>query len=94
MKEQKELRLFITSGYYDLATPVYAARYTMSHTDAPANRIIYSFFPTGHSIFENEEQLGKLIKQIRDFISDTPKKNYTPIRPDWEQIPKLKKFKY
>ncbi len=68
MKEQKDLRLFIAGGYYDLATPVYAVRYAMSHTDAPANRIIYSFFPTGHSIFEYEEQLGKLIKQIRDFI--------------------------
>jgi carboxypeptidase C (cathepsin A) len=67
-KDQPALKLFVAGGYYDLATPLYAARYILEHAGIPAERITYASFPTGHSIFENETELEKLTKQIRSFI--------------------------
>ena len=71
MKEQPSLKLFVTGGCYDLATPLYAARYILEHANIPAERITYASFPTGHSIFENEAELEKLMKQMRSFIDNT-----------------------
>lgn len=68
LKEQPRLKLFVAGGYYDLATPLYAARYILEHVGVPANRVTYANFPTGHSIFEKEEELKRLADQIRSFI--------------------------
>lgn len=69
MKEQPALKLFVAGGCYDLATPLYAARYILEHAGIAAKRITYASYPTGHSIFENEVELEKLEKEIRRFIS-------------------------
>ena len=69
IKEQPGLKLFVTGGYYDLATPLYAARYELEHSGIPKEKITYVNFPTGHSIFENEIELEKLTKLIRRFIN-------------------------
>ncbi len=74
LKEQPQLKLLVAGGYYDLATPVYAARYVLEHTRVPAGRVIYANFPTGHSIFDKEEELQKLAVLIRTFITDQNKK--------------------
>lgn len=68
VKEQPNLKWLIAGGYYDLATPVYAARYVLEHANIPANRVSYANFPTGHSIFDQEEELQKLAELVRDFI--------------------------
>jgi carboxypeptidase C (cathepsin A) len=68
LHESPSLRLFAAGGYYDLATPLYAARFVLEHAGVPADRVTYANFPTGHSIFENEEELKKLAGQIRKFI--------------------------
>ncbi len=60
MQANPQLKLLVAGGYYDLATPLYAARYILEHTGIDPNRISYANFPTGHSIFENEEELQKL----------------------------------
>jgi carboxypeptidase C (cathepsin A) len=77
MQEQKNLRSFVAGGFYDLATPVFAAKYVLGHMDIPENRVEYSFFPTGHSIFDNEEQLAILAGQVRSFV-----RNERPLKPD------------
>ncbi len=74
LKDQPHLKLLVAGGYYDLATPVYAARYVLEHIGVPAGRVTYANFPTGHSIFEKEEELKKLAGLIRVFITDQNKK--------------------
>lgn len=68
LHENPSLHLFVAGGYYDLATPLYAARFVLEHAGVPAVRVTYANFPTGHSIFENEEELKKLAGQIRMFM--------------------------
>lgn len=68
LNEQPKLKLFVAGGYYDLATPLYAARYILEHVGVPSERVTYANFPTGHSIFEKDEELIKLSNQIRIFI--------------------------
>ena len=67
---QPRMPLLVAGGYFDLATPVYAARYVLEHAGVPADRVQYVNFPTGHSIFEKEEELAKLSEMVRAFIRD------------------------
>ncbi len=68
MTKQPAMKIFVAGGYYDLATPLYAARFILEHAGIAAKRITYSNFPTGHSIFENEAELERLVQQIRQFM--------------------------
>ena len=68
MNMRKDLRLMVAGGYYDLATPLYAAPFALDHSNAPASRITYARFPTGHSIFDKPEELAKLANMVREFM--------------------------
>jgi hypothetical protein len=68
MKENPHLRLLVAGGMYDLATPLYAARYMLEHSSIPKDRTTFLSFPTGHSIFDSEEQLAKLANEVRSFV--------------------------
>jgi carboxypeptidase C (cathepsin A) len=68
LKEQPHLNLLVAGGYYDLATPIYAARYILEHVGVKADRVTYANFPTGHSIFEKEEELKRLTELVKWFI--------------------------
>jgi carboxypeptidase C (cathepsin A) len=68
LKEQPKLKLLVAGGMYDMATPLYAGRYVLEHVGVTPNRVTYAAFPTGHSIFENEKELDKLVHLIRQFI--------------------------
>lgn len=68
MNARPDLKLMVAGGYYDLATPLAAAPFALDHAGAPASRITYARFPTGHSIFEKEEELARLGKMVRVFL--------------------------
>ncbi len=68
MQARPTLRLFVAGGYYDLATPLYAAHYTLDHIGVPTNRTTLASFPAGHSIFEDESQLAPFTQQVRAFL--------------------------
>ncbi|MFN2449636.1 MAG: S10 family peptidase [Candidatus Baltobacteraceae bacterium] len=56
MSQNPNLRVFLAGGYYDFATPYYAAYYTFEHMDiAPQlqRNITYGFFPSGHMVYLN-----------------------------------------
>ena len=68
MNTRPDLRLMVAGGYYDLATPMAAAPYALDHSGAPASRITFARFPTGHSIFDKPEELVKLANMVREFM--------------------------
>jgi carboxypeptidase C (cathepsin A) len=68
MNARKDLRLMVAGGYYDLATPLYAAPFALDHANAPSSRISYARFPTGHSIFDKPEELVRLADMVRRFV--------------------------
>jgi carboxypeptidase C (cathepsin A) len=62
------LKIFIAGGIFDMATPFYAAKYQFEHSGISSDRMVFESFPTGHSIFEDQNELKILADKIRQFI--------------------------
>lgn len=70
------MKVFIASGYYDLATPYYATEYTFSHMNLdPSVRgnIQIEEYPTGHMVYVEQDSLVKLNDDCRTFIQESVK---------------------
>ena len=68
LRENKGLRVFVGQGYYDFATPFYAAEYSLSRTGMPQDRIHYEYYASGHMMYVRDEDRVKLSRDVRDFI--------------------------
>ena len=68
MRENSGLRLFVGQGYYDFATPFFAAEYALSRTGIPQDRIHYEYYGSGHMMYVRDEDRVKLSRDVRDFI--------------------------
>ncbi|MBV8197230.1 MAG: peptidase S10, partial [Candidatus Eremiobacteraeota bacterium] len=56
------LRVFLGGGYYDFATPYFAAVYTMNHLNIPQRlqqNISYGFYESGHMIYLHPQALAQ-----------------------------------
>jgi carboxypeptidase C (cathepsin A) len=74
MKTNPGLRVSLNGGYYDLATPYFAADYEMHHMPIPASlekNISYAWYPSGHMVYAHEDSLKKLHDNVARFIEDT-----------------------
>ncbi|MBV9028200.1 MAG: peptidase S10, partial [Candidatus Eremiobacteraeota bacterium] len=55
-----KLRVFVGGGYYDFATPYFAAIYTMNHLNiarALQQNITYGFYESGHMVYLHPQSL-------------------------------------
>jgi carboxypeptidase C (cathepsin A) len=71
MKYNPDLKVLVTGGYYDIATPYYAARYEMRQLPIPASlskNIEFRFYESGHMIYAHEPAARKLHEDVADFI--------------------------
>ena len=60
MKYNPQMHVLLAGGYYDLATPFFAAEYEMHHLPIPARlqaNIEYAFYPSGHMVYAHEASL-------------------------------------
>ncbi|ADV84676.1 S10 family peptidase [Terriglobus saanensis] len=74
MKGNPKMKVFLAGGYYDLATPYFAATYEMHHLPIPrslAGNISYHFYPSGHMVYVNEEVLHRFHDDVAAFIHST-----------------------
>jgi carboxypeptidase C (cathepsin A) len=65
------LKILVMEGYYDLATPYYAANYTMDHLDLGPNyrkNISYATYESGHMVYIDQSQHAKMKKDLVDFM--------------------------
>jgi carboxypeptidase C (cathepsin A) len=65
------LKVLVMEGYYDLATPYYAANYTFDHMDLPAkyrNQISFATFDAGHMVYLPVDSLKKMKSDEAGFI--------------------------
>jgi carboxypeptidase C (cathepsin A) len=66
MCRNEYMRVFIANGWYDLATPYFATRYTLAHmglTPEQRSRITSADFPAGHMMYIQQSSL-QLLKQV------------------------------
>jgi carboxypeptidase C (cathepsin A) len=74
MKYNPRLRIMLTGGYFDLATPYYEGIYEMRHLQIPKalqRNIEYHYYPSGHMVYANEQSLKALHDHAADFIRRT-----------------------
>lgn len=74
MKYNPNLKVMLNGGFYDLATPYYAAIYEMQHMPIPQNlrqNISYAFYPSGHMVYAHEPSLKALHDNVAKFIDNT-----------------------
>jgi carboxypeptidase C (cathepsin A) len=74
MKTNPRLRVMVNGGYYDLATPFFAAVYEEKHLPIPqslAKNIEYSWYESGHMVYVRDESLKQLHDRVAAFIKST-----------------------
>ena len=67
------MKLFVASGYYDLATPYFAAEYTLRHMSLdPALRanVTTTFYEAGHMMYIDQTSLAQLKRDAAAFVQN------------------------
>ncbi len=74
MKTNPRLKVMVNGGYYDLATPFFAAVYEEKHLLIPqslAKNIEYDWYESGHMVYVRDESLKLLHDRVAAFIKGT-----------------------
>ena len=71
MRMNAHLKVFVASGYYDLATPHLATDYTFNHLNVDATRmkdVTMRNYEAGHMMYIHEPSLAAMAKDLRQFV--------------------------
>lgn len=74
MTKNPYLRVFVGSGYYDLATPFFATDYTFNHLGldkALRDHVIMKAYDAGHMMYIYRPVLAKMKGDLKDFYEQT-----------------------
>ncbi len=74
MKTNPRLKVMVNGGYYDLATPFFAAQYEDKHLPIPqslAKNIEYDWYESGHMVYVRDECVKQLHDRVAAFIKST-----------------------
>lgn len=77
MRKNPYMKVFVASGYYDMATPYFAAEYTVSAMNLdPQLRRNFSFgyYEAGHMMYIEKGSLKKLKEDITEFMQISAKR--------------------
>lgn len=81
MSENKFLKVFIGSGYYDLDTSYFATKYTLNHLGLDPslrNNITLAFYDAGHQMYTDMPSLKKLTADVAAFFKKALPKESRP----------------
>lgn len=74
MKTNPRLKVMVNGGYYDLATPFFAAQYEDKHLPIPqslAKNIEFDWYESGHMVYVRDASLKQLHDRVAAFINNT-----------------------
>ena len=74
MKTNPRLKVMVNGGYYDLATPFFAAEYEEKHLPIPATlakNIEFDWYESGHMVYVRDKSLKQLHDRVAAFITRT-----------------------
>jgi len=66
------MRVYVASGYFDLATPHAAGDHTLAHLglrDRLADNIKVSYFEAGHMMYIHPPSLARMAQELRVFVA-------------------------
>ena len=67
-----DMRVFVASGHFDLATPFFATDYTIAHLGldpSQRGRVATAEYEAGHMMYIHEGELARLRKDVGDFLA-------------------------
>jgi carboxypeptidase C (cathepsin A) len=68
-----DMKLFVASGHFDLATPYFATQYTLAHLGLEPGqraRITAKEYEAGHMMYIHTGEMAKLRKDVGTFLKD------------------------
>jgi carboxypeptidase C (cathepsin A) len=68
-KQNKDFRIFVANGYYDLATPFFATEQSMHHHGIDLNRVDMQYYEAGHMMYIHHPSLKALADDMRAFLA-------------------------
>jgi carboxypeptidase C (cathepsin A) len=74
MKSNPKMKVMLTGGYYDLATPYFEGKFEMHHLPIPQKlqaNISYHYYQSGHMVYVNEDVLKQFHADVAAFIRGT-----------------------
>jgi carboxypeptidase C (cathepsin A) len=75
------LKVFVASGYFDLATPFFATDYTLDHLDLPPElkqHITRHYYAGGHMLYHNTPARERLKADVAAFYEAALRLNTPP----------------
>jgi len=72
MADNPQLRVFIGSGLYDLATTFYAAEHNVRRSTMDRARVTMKEYPAGHMMYVHRPTFLELARDLREFVGAPP----------------------
>ena len=72
MTQNRDLKVFVANGYYDLATPFFATEYTFNHLGLDPtlrSHVSMDFFEAGHMMYIHKPSLERVSQDLAQFIA-------------------------
>lgn len=76
MAENPHLKVWVCAGYYDLATPFFAAEYTFNHMGLRPEQkknVNFTYYEAGHMMYIHKESLIKIKKDADKYFDEALK---------------------
>lgn len=70
LSRNKYMKVFVANGYYDLATPYFATRFTVNHMgldETLQGNISHGFYESGHMMYVHAKELTALRRDVQSF---------------------------
>jgi carboxypeptidase C (cathepsin A) len=74
MTKNPGMRVYVASGYFDLATPYFATEHTIAHLgieEMLRDNIDVSYFDAGHMMYVHKPSIDKLGPELRTFVESS-----------------------
>ncbi|WP_412971463.1 S10 family peptidase [Glaciecola sp. MF2-115] len=66
--QNRDFRIFVANGYYDLATPFFATEHSMNHHGIIKEKLTMKYYESGHMMYIHHPSLKQLANDMREFV--------------------------
>ena len=64
----KDFKVYVSCGLYDLATPCFTAENFMNDNSVDMSRVIFSEFESGHMMYNHQPSFDKFLNEVTSFL--------------------------
>jgi carboxypeptidase C (cathepsin A) len=69
MADNPDLRVFVASGLYDIATTFFAAEHNVARSTMDRKRVMIHRYPAGHMMYVHQPTFVQLARDVREFVA-------------------------